>query len=232
MDGITVLGLVLALLGIGLTLVFVVWQPSRPLARKAIGAIGMLLILAAIVILFGFAPIRWQSPIVLRSPVTQQSATASESAATPVATFSPVSPHVETRGRADENRLKTKLTAANEQLANLKSKLRSTSDSLAQCENERQACAEYRQKVANDLGYLLDRDYIGEILAAKGEIDADKIEVEKAMYEFNHAWNQNAAEPKLDAAELKEGAARDRLNKLRRTLIEKLSALAGRTPPN
>jgi len=92
MDWITLFGLVLALLGIGLTLIFVVWQPKHPVLRAAIGGAGLVLIASAAIVLVGFAPIHWQSPIVFRSPITKSPAVISSTAqstslpATPAAT--------------------------------------------------------------------------------------------------------------------------------------------------
>jgi hypothetical protein len=69
MDFPTSLGLFLALLSVGLTLGFVVWQPKHPIIRTVIGLFAALSMLGALIVLFVFAPIRWQSPIMFRSPI-------------------------------------------------------------------------------------------------------------------------------------------------------------------
>ena len=230
MDLVTAIGLVLALVGVGLTLVFVVWQPKHPLLRGIIGLVGIAAIIGAIIVLVGFAPIQWRSPIVLRSPIAEQNASASIS---PVATPKSIpTVVVQAEPCRDEALLRSKLASAERQIASQQE----TADILARCEDakrelehQKQTCTDYQQKVVGDIGYLLDRSYIEDLLTAKGEVDAAESDTNAAGEESNsHSFNQAPYLEKYNRAVEKKRAAEDKLADIQRALENTLLKLAGR----
>jgi uncharacterized membrane protein (Fun14 family) len=237
MDLVTTIGLVLAQLGIGFTLLFVVWQPKRQSIRVLIGSVGVFTIFAGIIVLVGFAPIRWRSPIVLRSPILEQTALASATpTAAPPATESTQSALAQVGACRGEKELKTKLESAERRVA----LLQGVANKLSRCEdvgqdlkNQRQDCVKYKQKVVDDIGYLLDRNYVGDLLAAKGDLDAANADADAAGEEMNsHTFNQAPYREKYGRAIQQAQAAQNKLNDLRTALENTLLKLAGRPIPS